>query len=385
MRLLSQKCPPKVLPPGEVIPTETVIETAPVDPALTASGATPSVPQRSRTRLDDLTRCKGLGIVLVVIGHLAVATVPPEGAWYAYLRAAIYAFHMPFFLFVSGFLFYYTGSPERARQAPVDFIAKRAWRLLVPFALFGVMLVAAAFVMKGGASAYLAAGDIPGLIGGFAAFAGDALVVNTSDSPAQFLWYVAVLFELIVLAVVLRPILPSPLFIALIFIPLMPLVSAPGFDVLYINRICIYGGFFFVGGLVASDHQRWLKFIDENLVGSLITFALILVITRWMHIYYLSILSCGLASLPLLHALCRRDWPRFNAAMEWLGKYSFAIYLMNTIFIFGTKAVLDRLLEWNGPQFALFLPFMLAAGLFGPILVKATIFRAVPFLDKMTT
>lgn len=348
---------------------------------MNASAATPA----RRPRLDDLTRCKGLGIILVVLGHLLVGPTPQGADWFFVMRTAIYAFHMPFFLFVSGFLFYYTGSDKKAQAAPLGFITKRAWRLLVPFVLFGALLIAASFVVTGQASGMSDPAQLPALAQSYLAYLWDSLVINTSDSPAQFLWYVAVLFELIVLAVLLRPIVPSPALIALVFIPLMPLVTTPGLDFLYINRLFIYGGFFFVGGAIAGDQERWNKLIDTKLLSAILVFVLILVTTRWLRIYYISILSCGLASLAVLHGLCRRDWPRFNAAMAWIGEYSFVIYLLNTLFIFTTKFALDRFMNWNGPTFLLYIAVMWPAGLFGPIAVKRYIFRHVPFLDRITT
>ncbi|MCT2398386.1 acyltransferase family protein [Novosphingobium mangrovi (ex Huang et al. 2023)] len=355
---------------------------------MTTTSNSPTLPEtaRSRPRLDDLTRCKGLGIVLVVIGHLLVAPAPPGAHWFFVMRTAIYSFHMPFFLFVSGFLFYYTGGDKKAQAAPLRFLAQRAYRLLVPFTIFGMLLVAASFVVEGQARIALAgSGGMSHLLQAFLAYAGDSLVVHTAESPAQFLWYVAVLFELIVVAVLLRPILPTPLHLAIIFIPLMPLVTTPGLDVLYVNRLFIYGGFFFVGGVVAGDAGRWTRMVDENLLSAILVFVLVLVITRLLRIYYISILSCGLASLAVLHGLCRRDWPRFNRFTQWIGEYSFVIYLLNTLFIFSSKFIMDRFFTWNDTFFPLYMLVMLSCGLFGPIFVKAMIFRRIPFFDRITS
>ncbi|MCJ2180039.1 acyltransferase family protein [Novosphingobium album (ex Hu et al. 2023)] len=365
---------PRVLSAGAIMQAESVTETS----------SSPTSPNTTRPRLDDLTRCKGLGIILVVIGHLLVAPAPPGAEWFFVLRTAIYSFHMPFFLFVSGFLFYYTGGDRKALADPGGYLVQRAYRLLVPFALFGLLLVAASFVVEGEARSVTSTGGLPALLRAFLTYAADSLIFHTTESPAQFLWYVAVLFELIALAVVLRPILPHPLHLAIIFIPLMPLVTTPDLDFLYLNRLFVYGGFFFVGGLAATEAERWNRMVDNYLIPAAIAFAIVLISTRLLRIYYISILSCGLASLALLHGLCRRNWPRFNRAMQWIGEYSFVIYLLNTLFIFSSKFVLDRFLTWNGPFFLVYLMIMLPCALFGPILVKTIIFRRMPFLDRMT-
>lgn len=75
-------------------------------------------------RSEAIDIAKGLGIVAVVVGHIAAS----EG-----LRAAVFAWHMPLFFFLSGMLF----KPGR----PVGALAKaRALSLLVPYVAFLVVL-----------------------------------------------------------------------------------------------------------------------------------------------------------------------------------------------------------------------------------------------------
>ena len=62
--------------------------------------ARPARPPRER-RL-DLDRAKGYAILLVVAGHLVANTAPEGAGWYEPLRYALYRFHMPFFLYLSG-------------------------------------------------------------------------------------------------------------------------------------------------------------------------------------------------------------------------------------------------------------------------------------------
>lgn len=45
---------------------------------------------------------KGLAIILVVIGHFIPENSP---YWYVKMREIIYTFHMPTFLFASGYIF----------------------------------------------------------------------------------------------------------------------------------------------------------------------------------------------------------------------------------------------------------------------------------------
>lgn len=83
-------------------------------------------------RMDWLDAAKGIGIVLVVIGH----------AWKSIaVRDPIYAFHMPFFFIAAGYV---------AKPAPVREFAVKQWRALgVPYIAFLVCLMAADPLIEG--------------------------------------------------------------------------------------------------------------------------------------------------------------------------------------------------------------------------------------------
>ena len=53
-------------------------------------------------RRTDIDRAKGLAILLVVFGHIVARADPAGVDWYEPLRRAVYAFHMPFFFYLSG-------------------------------------------------------------------------------------------------------------------------------------------------------------------------------------------------------------------------------------------------------------------------------------------
>ena len=55
-------------------------------------------------RLDWIDIAKGIGIILVVLGHTLVPQVRETG-FAGFLWIFIYNFHMPLFFFLSGYLF----------------------------------------------------------------------------------------------------------------------------------------------------------------------------------------------------------------------------------------------------------------------------------------
>lgn len=84
-------------------------------------------------RLDFIDYAKGIAILLVVIGHLLqynfVGTPAKE------LFDVIYSFHMPLFMFLSGYVASLTIDKQLTDKGL--FVKKKAFSLLVPFVFMG--------------------------------------------------------------------------------------------------------------------------------------------------------------------------------------------------------------------------------------------------------
>ena len=91
---------------------------------LRATGSTGGA-ARQAPRYTWLDSAKGLGIVLVVLGHASTSGV---------VNTSLYAFHMPLFFIISGLLF-------KARPLG-ETVARKARRLLVPYLVFALLTFA---------------------------------------------------------------------------------------------------------------------------------------------------------------------------------------------------------------------------------------------------
>lgn len=327
-----------------------------------------------REHLADIDRAKGLGIFLVVLGHLVTGR-PPEGAdWYMTLRAAIYAFHMPFFIYLSGYMFYYTGSDKTSPGRRISFFIKRAERLLVPFFAFGVFIVlgkhmAANFIHVDNYSRDIATDFLN-------------LFWDTRSSAAKSVWYIFVLFEYTVVLSLLHSIFKGKI---LLFLISVPISVFPFISILYADRFFLYLPFFLFAGIAVQYRERWVAFVDRYLWLNLFLFAIAIIATRVIANYHLSILLCGFLSIPVLHGFCRRKCSEVGGVLAILGAFSFVIYLLNTVAIGLAKGVLLFFIPWDGNGFLVLFPILLAAGILGPIVAKVLIFRRVRYLDRLTT
>ncbi len=84
----------------------------------------------TRDRIKSIDFLKGVTIILIVWGHAiqTINTLPGEGTMFN----LIYSFHIPLFMFLSGFVSY------KLRNTLAD-IKKRAYQLLIPFFVYPII------------------------------------------------------------------------------------------------------------------------------------------------------------------------------------------------------------------------------------------------------
>lgn len=91
-------------------------------------------------QLDYLNIAKGIGIILVVIGHCIPDYSTDSGVSDPLLRMiynAIYSFHMPLFFFISGYLTSRIAIKVQ-QQSTLNIIKKKFNRLLIPYFFVGI-------------------------------------------------------------------------------------------------------------------------------------------------------------------------------------------------------------------------------------------------------
>lgn len=268
-------------------------------------------------RLDWVDAAKGVGIILVVAGH--VWTRGP-------VRDAIYAFHMPLFFLLSGYLV----RPANTRRL----IAAQARTLIVPFAVFSILLVAADFTIEGARSVrpiFAGVGD--------AAF---TILLRTDllRGPFAILWFVPCLFLTRCLWNIFATRWPEPT------APIWPAIVLP-----------LLGGGWLIGagapspfGLVAVPAAFALFWAGQIWrrappVASGAAFAIVVAALALMPmlpplnlrggdyaIPGVSLAAAALVSVAMCFALMRLR-PPVMAALAWVGRASLVIMFVHIAFI----------------------------------------------------
>ena len=295
-----------------------------------------------QNRISYLSTARIIGILLVVLGHSYPFNVPiPQGL--EFLRTVIYSFHMPLFVFLSGFL------AAKSSRTPKDYILGRAKKLLTPY----FVLSLAAFLPKLLVQAYL--NDTVSL--SFAYLIRSELVPR--ENVWGHFWFLPVIFFLGVFSALMRTPLKKrsvqlPLLVCSYLLLWLP--KTTGWFALEDLRLNL---FWYVLGYVLSDWEDFECLIRKKawLLGFPTTLVLL----------WLNISATALIPLMMIGAvLCLGTIVTLESkGLKTIEHYSFTIFLLSWPVQAVTEIILNKIL---------YLPVwlcmigMLTAGIAGPML-----------------
>ena len=302
-------------------------------PSIGVSHEAASVPLAREAWIDQT---RGLGIILVVFGHLwrglYEADLLPQGRLFEVVDRLIYSFHMPLFFVLAGLFF------ERSllRMPVASFVRSRAVRLLYPFLLWTYIF--AAFKVCAGS------------------LANDALEWNdlffSPLPPKWHFWFLWSLFLIELAALGLKAVLVTPqartvvwlmalgVLVGLYFVPIgadawVPLVTG-----------AVHNAPFFALGVIISRVGLPFRGLLAVTVA-VMTF----IFMEWLalkepHSRAVTLLVGAAASISvcmLMSEVSRAfDASGIMSLIGYLGRLSIAIYLAHTIFSAGARIVLQQ-------------------------------------------
>jgi fucose 4-O-acetylase-like acetyltransferase len=324
--------------------------------------------------LADIERAKGLAIILVVIGHIVAREPPAHNEWYVALKSAIYAFHMPFFMYLGGLVFFHIGDALHPRPSYGVYLIRRAERLLIPFLSLGLLILFAKLV----AEHFVHVDNTP------ASFADGlrSLFWTTGQSPTTSVWYIFVLFVYCGATPVLVKLSQGRLWPTLLLAAALHCLTVP--DIAYLDRVAYFFIYFMIGCAAGKYRGQTMELIDKTLPVSGVVFSVSLVLATMQVEPVVNGTICALSSLAFIHGLMRTKWLDRSDALMWFGKFSFVIYLFNTLTIGLVKGVLLKIAPWDGVNFLGFFPILLLSGLIGPVLLKTIVLDRVALLARLT-
>ncbi len=291
----------------------------------------------SAKRIGWIDSARGIGILLVVIGHAFRPEMMEAPGWELVVRL-IYALHMPLFFVLSGISFGL--SYPRYLDRPAFFWKRRAQALLLPLVTFGGLIYLAFWV----------ADLIPATAGvlNSASFAivspGRYLYLTLlEENPyASHLWYVWVLFGVLAISFICAQICKTPqrteralLLLSLPCLLLALLLPLP----VMVRKLLAYLFFFAIGLWAAGHRERILQrsagktvlmLLGGGIIGSIASLTAFRITPQVGIPLIIQNLALALAVVPVIFALLRLC-NRLGKCkpLATLGSQSFAIYLFH--------------------------------------------------------
>lgn len=322
----------------------------------------PTADAPSRTREISLDVAKGVGIILVVIGHawrgLESAGMIGNAWLFEVIDRLIYNFHMPLFFLLSGMTFQAWALRRPVGEAAIS----RVTRLLWPLVLWTYLFTAAR----------LAAGDAANT-----QVSGIESLLFFPLPPRDHFWFLWALFlqHLVVLALIrfVTGPLSAPAWATLAVL----VVLASSFTPVGLNAWTV-GATTYAGAFLAGLALGQTDFRPAGPLPFLLAAAVFVGLQAASFQMPASLLTAqvlgialSLAVLTMIIVLSARPASGAIRLLAYLGIASMGIYLAHTIFSAGTRAVLGRIT----PDLTAHMILGTLAGIIGPLVIYAVIRR----------
>lgn len=288
-------------------------------------------------RLTSIDMMIGLAMVLVVLGHMSVGSVP---YWYSYgLHNWIYSFHMELFLFLSAFLIRFTFKEVKSPLEYTKYIWRKFKKFFIWFIIIGMTIALLACPLKG------------------VTFSADyvwqslrTLLLYPRWSEASFLWYIYILFGYYII---------SPLFfrmpqwgrvlicVATLFLPMLPECQF-----LAAYDFCQYSFFYCLGVLCAEwiEEIRGVKLWQWGLMSVPFVAWTAWVFSEgmeigfeypqlgWWHIV------TGVSAIPFFYliSLALKKTKLLNRTLTLISKDCYWVYLLQMFVIWGSALLIQK-------------------------------------------
>ncbi|WP_079417644.1 acyltransferase family protein [Thiomonas intermedia] len=321
--------------------------------------------QAQTARTDWVDAAKGIGIVLVVYGHVArglhTAGLYPDDRAFALVDDVIYSFHMPLFFLLSGLFF----QPSLDRYGARRLIGNKVDTLLYPYFLWSLIQGGIQMMLRGSTSTSITFGEL----------------VRIPWQPLDQFWFLYALFFIVVLFGVSLSWGPrGPVAWGLMALLLIAYITGLNPPVPALSYIAHYG-VFFAAGVLLAPHLRWLARLHGHAGAALAAAGLFLglqatfhVVAPWMGLGRgLAAFLLAMGSIFCVMLLAQAVKPAPLGGLQALGRHSLGIYLMHILFASGTRIMLSRVFGVH--DFWVQLLGGVAVGLLGPLLLSVALDR----------
>lgn len=309
-------------------------------------------------RLAYLDVARALSIILVVIGHYNQHDFP---IWYQKSVLGIYTFHIPLFMFVSGYLYTLTGM----EKGYCDLFWKKFRRLMIPYFVVSFIVISIKLLFQG--HAYISNPVTPQ----------SYLRMFCLPEAGYYLWFVWSLWSMFVIV----PFFKTKgqrllLFFLAVALQMMPLPEVDLFCLSQTKNNLVY----FMLGVMASDHRERLVPLGRV---PLVFYFMAFLSVEFLYAFFpqsmgrftLLIAFLGITfMIQLSKCLVQKGGKMMVFCLMSVSSASYVIYLFHTTFEGFAKAVIhkmDGVVDCSQmPFFLLGFVFVVTLGIWMPILLN---------------
>ena len=283
------------------------------------------------SRIKYIDSIKGFAAICVVVGHVVNGYWgggADSGVYYALLNA-LYAFHMPLFFTVSGFLFAQAYLPDN--RVKKEKIKAQLINLACVYLLFSLVLGVSKMLFSRFVNNRVTAIDL-------------ALI---PIKPIELYWYLFVL--MIDYLVFSRELILRRKYAAVLAVTFaLGAASAwiPGYLIFDVKRVCYYFLFFYLGIVLNKKsgilEKKYVPFVSLPCI-------ILLYVVFWSQTRQLDSIPLVnqvlgiLCSLLVFYAYHQYKILGENRLLVWIGGYALEIYLLHTFFLTACRALFQRM------------------------------------------
>lgn len=316
-------------------------------------------------RIIQLDTAKAICIILVVIGHYIPSNSP---SWYVMLHDIIYTFHMPLFMFASGYIYIAT----KKEISYKSFIVKKFKRLMIPYFSTSLIIIGIKILSQGNLSV-----DNPVTSLSF-------IKMFYLPEAGYFLWFIWALWWIFMLIPLMKtPQIRSLFFLLCLIVTFIPFTLPEEFCINQCKKMIV----FFMFGIFTNENKYLSKVITRTSTYQTFLTCLLFIIAE---VYFLSypshhynneiiykIISFILPYLGILFVIeiskliCRYKTIGNNNLILNISASSYIIYLFHTTFEGFTNAIVSKLSlnEGNIYTFSLEALIIILSGIMGPMIL----------------
>jgi fucose 4-O-acetylase-like acetyltransferase len=315
-------------------------------------------------KLQWILIAKGIGIILVVIGHFWPADSP---VYWTEVRRIMYTFHMPLFFILSGWLY------QHGKYSYCELMSAKTQRLLYPFATTAIFFL---FIK-------LSAGMFFNLENPVDLASACTILINPYKSYAPPLWYVHSLFIIFAAYPFLRRVC-SDILLLMLFTVLNIFLNT---DTAFCGKTLHNIPFFITGIIFRNNEMTLARWLNGSVFVVLVLSFLFIVSCFSLKFYfpldtpseYPMVLISGVCGSMLTIILSRKiamsSARIICALLAEMGIYSMSIYLFHTLFESSARIILMQTFREFKLPFELVLVISVTCGLIFPLALEKYFLR----------